>query len=124
MSQLYYRRSALKLIARARRHGKNVAPVAVHVVPLLVLTTIASVVWVGVAIARAGLSGEGVVNASPAGDAGSLDEQRDEQLEAVASRAAAAAKRDAIVYVADHDEEYFHAASHASASVQDGPASN
>ena len=116
MYPMMHRRSALKLIARARRNGKHVAPLASQIVPLVVLTALAGAVWVGLSIARAGLDGNEVANASAEIDATPVDTGLQPTPQAaIDARATVLAEREALVYISDDDERYFHASGHVGA---------
>lgn len=110
MTPMMNRRSALKLIARARRNGKHVAPLASQLVPLVVLTALAGAVWVGLSVARAGLGAPEVANASSEIEASPV---ADEGVDpAAAARATVLPEREALVYISDEDDRYFHASGH------------
>lgn len=92
-------------------HGKNVAPLASHVAPFLVVTAVVGALWVGLSAVRVGIDESSVATASSA--AGGAPEAAP-----APAQSTVLARRDAIVYLVDSDDDHYHAASHAGGAAR------
>lgn len=104
-----YRRSALKLIARARMRGKDAEPLLRGIASIAAVTAAGAVVWAILGFARVGLAeAEPPIPrpAQPAADSGASNEA------ATNARGGTLARRECLVYVTDGDATHYHASVH------------
>ena len=109
MSQLkQYRRSALKLIARARMRGKQAEPLLRGLASIAAVAAAGAVVWAVLGFARVGFAevesvsqpAQPVANAEHSGEAASN------------ARGGTLARRECLVYVTEGDAAHYHASVH------------
>ena len=92
-------------------HGKNVAPLASHVAPFVVVSAVVGALWVGVSAVRVGIDDSIVATASSA--AGGAPDAA-----TAPAQSTVLARRDEIVYIVDSDDDHYHAASHAGGAAR------
>lgn len=116
MNQLkQYRRSALKLIARARMRGKDAEPILSTVASIAAVAAAGAVVWAVLGFARVGFAeAEPPVSrpAQPVANTG-IDNSP-----ATNSRGGTLARRECLVYVTEGDATHYHASVHTAAESE------
>jgi hypothetical protein len=98
----YHRRTALKLIARVHRLGKQKHRAVSRAAVLTAVAVLVVVAWLAIAFDRVGLAGARDV--APLTQATTVSQQ--------APRTTTLAKREAMVYLVAGDETHYHASVH------------
>lgn len=110
-----YRRSALKLIARARMRGKDAEPLLRTVASITAVAAAGAVVWACLGFVRVGLAEGEAPALRPAQLAA---ESVDSNGAATNARGGTLARRESLVYVTDGDSTHYHASVHTAAESE------